>query len=267
MLREILKWRLHRPLTQPCIMSPIIRTCFFVVFFLTCSLSILSLFHPFTFHMCPSWPAELVNNQQPSVSITFNKGSAFIPLFISPQLTAAGAMRWHRGNHNGPHVSMHIHAFPPHRLTATTLQRAIEEMLKSEWGMDEMGRGGGQKRNIWIWIVSPFSMFGLSHTVWNARLITRTVKRAWCFRNGKFHHFLYKIHNTIPESTAQSYQIQSSFGVKCWPHLWKDWIVISQGLMVRYSLYVTEGSIHLLPIYQPCLQRCSFSPIHPSISS
>lgn len=55
-------------------------------------------------------------------------------------------MRWHRGNHNGPHVSMHIHAFPPHRLTATTLQRAIEEMLKSEWGMDEMGRGGGQEK-------------------------------------------------------------------------------------------------------------------------
>lgn len=79
------------------------------------------------------------------------------------------------------------------------------------------------------------------------------------------------MHNTIQKSTdsiAHSQQIQPSFGVKRWPRIFiKDWIVISQALMFRYSLIVTEGNIHLLPIYQPCLQPYSFSSVFSTIRS
>lgn len=63
-------------------------------------------------------------------------------------MQAAGALCWHRGNRSAAHVSMHIHASPTHRLTATTLQSEMGEMVKSEWGMDKGLGEGGKLRGI-----------------------------------------------------------------------------------------------------------------------
>lgn len=64
------------------------------------------------------------------------------------------------GNHSMARVSMHIHASPPHRLTATTLQR---EMVSREWGMDKKG-GGGQKGRS----VSEYFQHLLEVSVWTS---------------------------------------------------------------------------------------------------
>ena len=60
-------------------------------------------------------------------------------------------------------VSMHMHASPPHRLTATTLQGEMGEMGKREWGMDKrmVGRGG---RSVSEYFQHLSEVTGLRHT-------------------------------------------------------------------------------------------------------
>lgn len=72
-----------------------------------------------------------------------------IPLFIRIWSARQQARRVGMGggrNHSAARVSMHIHASPTHRLTATTLQWEMGEMVKREWGMDKKGRGGKGNR-------------------------------------------------------------------------------------------------------------------------
>lgn len=59
-------------------------------------------------------------------------------------MQAAGALCWRRGNRSVARVSMHIHASPTHRLTATTLQSEMGEMLEEGVGLD---KGWGDKGN------------------------------------------------------------------------------------------------------------------------
>lgn len=115
------------------------------------------LFHPFTFHMCPSWPAELVNNQQPSVSIRFNQGSACISLFIRVHSSRQPALCVGTGGIT-TRLMLVCTYMPP--LHTDSLRQHCSERWRRCWkgsgGMDEMGGGGGQKSK------SGFRQFHLS---------------------------------------------------------------------------------------------------------
>lgn len=72
-----------------------------------------------------------------------------IPLFIRIRNARQQPLRVGRGGkHSAARVSMHMHASPPHRLTATTLQGEMGEMGKREWGMDK--RVGGRKADLFL---------------------------------------------------------------------------------------------------------------------
>lgn len=75
------------------------------------------------------------------------------------------------GDHSTARVSMHIHASPTHRLTATKLQRETGEMVEQEWGMDKGGGEGGRQGEQEGRSVSEYSQHllevsGLDSCVW-----------------------------------------------------------------------------------------------------
>lgn len=110
--------------------------------------SLLIVFSPLCFSYVPqltSWTCkkkqQKKHQQQPSISITLNKILVLILFFITVYGVRQTALCIGTGgNHNAPHVSMHIHASPQHRVTATTLQR--------DRGDVEKGVGGWMK---WVW--------------------------------------------------------------------------------------------------------------------
>lgn len=93
------------------------------------SFSTLSTFHRVS-QLIGWWFSQTCKQQQPSVSIDFNNSSMLVPLFDkNPERGQQALLCWRRGNHSAARVSMHIHASPPHRLTATTLQWEMGEMV------------------------------------------------------------------------------------------------------------------------------------------
>lgn len=122
------------------------------------------------FAECRSWSAgdllKVVNNDghlSPSTLITAQFLFSYwwgIHSLKQPALCAQGRRWWWWWWWDGStaRVSMHIHASPPHRLTATTLRWEGWETARRELGMDKRLDGGGADGDL-------FSFFPASNTL------------------------------------------------------------------------------------------------------
>lgn len=96
-----------------------------------------------------------------------------------------------------------------------------------------------------------------------------TVHPSWPLCSGPENHrtlaTIKSPNRIIHSETLPYWNYSPPYGAAVTAYLWKDCVVISKDLTVRYSLYEKDNSIHLLPIYHPCLLFSSPPFIYPSI--